>query len=147
MINSDQQAKVERSNPENKPIVIYDGVCYLCQSSVNFIIARDTTNQFLFSPLQCDFAQSLMAKHDVSDLVQDTFILIKDDKCYMRSDAALEISRSFSGGYRWLRIFKIVPSALRDACYRLIARHRYKIFGKAEECLMPNDDIKSKFIL
>ncbi|WP_371192979.1 thiol-disulfide oxidoreductase DCC family protein [Glaciecola sp. SC05] len=131
----------------NKAVVIYDGVCYLCNQSVQFIIKRDKYDSFLFSPLQSEYAQTLMQHYDVEHLVQDTFILVKDQKLYLQSDAALEISRSFSGAWRLLRVFKWVPKAIRDVGYRLIARNRYRLFGKADSCLLPSEAIKSKFIL
>lgn len=132
---------------QNQSIIIFDGVCYLCDASINFILHRDSHQVFLFSPLQSDYAQALMERHQVAHLVNDTFILIKDDKCYFQSDAALEISREFSGGWRLLRIFKIIPRPIRNVFYRLIAKHRYWLFGKADACIMPSGDVKSQFRL
>lgn len=138
---------IESLNPQNKPVVIYDGVCYLCQSSIHFIIAHASHQQFMFTPLQSDFAQSLMAKYGINHLAQDTFILIKDEKYYTQSDAALEVSKSFAGWARVLRGFQYLPKTFRDKCYQIIARNRYKIFGKAEQCLMPSKEINARFIL
>jgi predicted DCC family thiol-disulfide oxidoreductase YuxK len=138
---------IESVNPQNKPVIIYDGICYLCQSSINFIIAHDSEQQFMFTPLQSDFAQSLMAKYGLTHLVQDTFILIKDEQYYTQSDAALEVSKSFKDWAKVLRGFQYLPKAFRDKCYQLIAGNRYKMFGKAEQCLMPSKELSARFIL
>lgn len=135
------------SDNNNKAIMIYDGVCYLCNSSVNFIIKRDTRNRFLFTPLQSDYAQALMIKYGLEHLVDDTFILIKDERCFFQSDAALEISKEFSGLWRLLRVFKVVPKPFRDFFYGLIARNRYRLFGKADSCKIPSAEVKAKFKL
>jgi predicted DCC family thiol-disulfide oxidoreductase YuxK len=136
-----------KTEQASQNIIIFDGVCYLCDASIRFIVRRDTHQVFEFSPLQSDFAQSLMLSHDVSHLVNDTFILVKNGKCYFQSDAALEISREFVGPWRLFRVFKIVPRPIRDFVYRVVAKHRYQLFGKAEACILPPSNIKSRFRL
>lgn len=138
---------VSSSQESVKAVMVYDGVCYLCNTAVNFIIRRDTQNKFLFTPMQSKYAKVLMAQYGVEHLADDTFILIKDGRCFFQSDAALEISKDFSGMWRAFRGFKVLPKPIRDFFYRLIAKNRYQLFGKADACMMPCADVKAKFKL
>jgi predicted DCC family thiol-disulfide oxidoreductase YuxK len=127
-------------------IIIFDGVCNLCNSSVNFIIKRDKENVFIFTPMQSKSAQALIAKYQVKNVGFDTFLLIKNDECYYRTDAALEITKNLSGFWYLFRAFKVLPRFFRDYFYRLLARNRYSLFGKADMCMMPTLAVKSKFL-
>jgi len=127
-------------------IIIFDGVCNFCNSSVNFIIKRDHENVFLFTPMQSKTAQDLIAKYQVKNVGFDTFLLIKNDECYYRTDAALEITKNLSSFWFMFRIFKILPRKFRDYFYRLFARNRYSIFGKTDVCMIPTPEVKSKFL-
>jgi len=131
---------------KNKHIIIFDGVCNFCNSSVNFIIKHDHSNVFLFAPLQSPTAEKLIAEHQVSDVGFDTFLLIKNDECFFRTNAALEITRDFNGYWYLLNGFKVIPRPIRDYFYRLFARNRYAIFGKADVCMVPNPELKNKFL-
>lgn len=125
-------------------IILFDGVCNLCNWSVQFIIKRDPKKQFSFASLQSDVGKGLLEKHHLSDV--NSVVLIKKNKCYLESNAALEICRHLSHGWKLLTIFKIIPSFIRDPLYRYIARNRYKWFGKQDSCMLPTEDMKKRFL-
>ena len=131
----------------NKPdIVIFDGICNFCNGAVNFIIKRDPNARFAFTPMQSPLAKELMAQYKIDNVGIDTFVLIKDGQCLVFSSAALEISKGLSGFWYLFNIFKIIPSPIRDAVYKLFARNRYRLFGKANTCMVPSREVKSRFI-
>ena len=131
---------------DGRYIVIFDGVCNFCNSSVNFIIKRDPKGLFLFTPMQSEYAQELINEHKMYNVGVDTFLLIKNEQCYTYTSAALEIARELNGYWYFFIIFKIVPKKLRDCIYILFARNRYSLFGKKETCMIPTDETKSRFI-
>ena len=127
-------------------IILFDGVCNLCNSSVQFIIKRDKKNQFLFASLQSRTGQEYLRKFNLPADTFNSFLLVEDDHYYTRSASALRIARSLSGGWPLLYAFIIVPRFIRDAVYNLIAKNRYKWFGKQEACRVPTPDLKKKFL-
>lgn len=131
---------------ENRYIVIFDGVCNFCNGAVNFIIKRDAKAVFLFSPMQTDLAQKLMEKHKIYNVGVDTFLLIKNDQCFVFSTAALEITKDLSGFWFLFNVLRVVPSTVRDYIYKVFARNRYTLFGRRETCLIPTKAIRSRFI-
>ena len=128
------------------PILFFDGVCNLCQGSVQFIIKRDKNNLFRFASLQSDKAKELLPAELVSEDALQSLVLIKGDKILTKSTAALTIAKSLSGLWPALYIFLIVPKFLRDVVYDFIARNRYRWFGKKDQCMIPTPDLKLKFI-
>jgi len=137
----------DKDTPDhNDPIVIFDGVCNFCNSVVNFIIKRDPHGAIYFSPMQSDYAQQLMAYYQIDNLALNTFVLIKDREVFIRSTAALEICKNLTGFWRLMWVFKIIPKPVRDGVYRLIARNRYRWFGKMDSCIVPNDKLRARFI-
>ena len=131
---------------DNRHIVIFDGVCNFCNGAVNFIIRRDPEGVFAFTPMQSELARELTVRFNVPNVGVDTFLLIKNDRCYVFSDAALEISRNLTGLWFLFNVFKIVPRPFRDAAYKLFARNRYKLFGRTEACMVPSDEVRSRFV-
>ena len=129
-----------------KNIIIFDGVCNFCNKSVNFIIKRDSNAKFLFSPSQNTQAKKLLKKYQLSDEMLDSLILIKNDKCYLQSDAIFEIIKDLSGLWYLFGVFKIIPKKLNDKLYNFISQNRYKFFGKNNSCMIPKDEIKNRFI-
>jgi len=127
-------------------LIIFDGVCNLCNASVNFIIRRDKRKRFAFSPMQSQFAQKTMSDYNIPGLANDTFILIKNNKIYLRSDAALEIARNLDAMWKIFFGLKIVPKIIRDSLYNQIARNRYKLFGRRRECMLPTKELMDRFI-
>ena len=128
----------------HKSIIIFDDECNLCNRSVNFIIKRDLKKNFLFTSLNNDFAQSLIQKYNLK-IASESIILIKNNKTYIRTDAILEVIKNINGFWYIFGIFKIIPRSIRDYFYKIIARNRYNFFGKDGKCLIPTDDVKSRF--
>lgn len=131
---------------ERPRIVVFDGVCVFCNSLVNFIIARDPAANISFVPMQSPIAKQLMADFEIDNTGMNTFVLLKHNKAYIRSSAALELSKDLSGYWRFLNVFRIIPRPLRDLIYRLVARNRYRWFGKLNTCMIPDDSIRARFI-
>ncbi len=135
------------SEPEiQSPVILFDGVCNLCNAAVIFFIERDKKNVFRFASLQSAFGQSVLQKFHLSANTFNSFILFKNGKVYTKSTAALLVAKELSGGWPLLYAFIIVPRFIRDAVYNLIARNRYKWFGKKKECWIPSPALQSKFI-
>jgi predicted DCC family thiol-disulfide oxidoreductase YuxK len=127
--------------------ILFDGVCNFCNASINFIIDRDSKNIFLFAALQSEVGQELLQKHHLKTTDFDTIILINDEnKIYQKSDAALEIARNLDGFWKVLYAFKILPSFLRNPIYDLVARNRYRIFGRTDACRIPTPELKARFL-
>jgi predicted DCC family thiol-disulfide oxidoreductase YuxK len=128
-------------------IVLFDGVCNFCNSSINFIIDRDSGNTFRFAALQSDKGRALLLEHGVEDTSSlDSVVLIKNKKIYKKSAAALEIVRDLDGLWPLLYIFKLLPSFILNILYDAIARNRYRLFGKADTCRIPTPQLKQKFL-
>ena len=130
----------------NKPVILFDGVCNLCNASVRFIIRRDRKNNFRFASLQSDFAQQLFQQLQFDASGIDSVVLYENGKLYVRSTAALKIARGLNGLWFLLYGFIVVPPFIRDAVYDFIARNRYKWFGKKDFCAMPEPGMKERFI-
>jgi predicted DCC family thiol-disulfide oxidoreductase YuxK len=127
-------------------IILFDGICNFCNSSINFIIKHDLNNQFRFAPLQSEIGKQLLLQLDEQDLNINTIILIENNRIYKQSDALLRIARHFNGVYSLLYGFIIIPSFLRNKIYNFIARNRYRLFGKTNTCVAPTPELKQKFI-
>ncbi|MFH2132978.1 MAG: DCC1-like thiol-disulfide oxidoreductase family protein [bacterium] len=130
----------------NRKIVIFDGICNLCNAGVNFVIKRDPTGVFSFTPMQSDISQKLIKQYHAAAFDFDTFLLIKNGVCYERSDAIMEIMKDLTGYWSILRFFSFVPKPIRDYFYNLVARNRYQLFGKRNHCMVPTQDIRKRFI-
>ena len=129
-----------------KKIVLFDGICNLCSSSVQFIIKRDKKNQFLFASLQSSSASELLKKYSYAESNLNSFILIDNNKIFTHSSAVLRVLKSLSSMWSVCYIFIIVPKFIRDGVYNFIAKHRYKWFGKKDECWIPTPELQSKFL-
>ncbi len=127
-------------------IILFDGICNLCNQSVQFIIEHDSKNQFKFASLQSEFGQDFLKKNQLNAIDFDSIIYIEGDNYYMKSSAALKIAKHLDGKISWLRYFWNVPPVIRDTAYGLIAKNRYKWFGKNESCWLPTKELKAKFI-
>lgn len=127
-------------------IVLFDGVCNLCNGAITFIIKRDKKDVFRYAPLQSKVGKELAAKHHIDLDKVDSIILVTEDKAYAKSTAALRIAKQLSKGWPLLAMFLILPKFLRDAVYDFIARNRYKWFGKKDACMIPTPELKRKFL-
>jgi predicted DCC family thiol-disulfide oxidoreductase YuxK len=128
------------------PIVLFDGVCNLCNGSVQFILKRDPQARFRFASLQSEAGRKLMAEHGLDPDALSSVVVIEDGQAWKESSAGLRIARHLPGAWKLLRVFKVIPRPLRDAVYRLIARNRYRWFGKTEACWLPTPELKARFL-
>ncbi|MBW6535146.1 MAG: thiol-disulfide oxidoreductase DCC family protein [Mariniphaga sp.] len=126
------------------PIVLFDGVCNLCNRTVDFILKRDMKKQFRFVALQSDTGEAVRKNFPIS-YEMDSVVLIYEGKIFYESDAALEIARLLPAPWKWAMAFKIVPAGLRNTVYRWIARNRYCWFGKKKECRVPTPEERKFF--
>jgi len=129
-----------------KPIILFDGVCNYCNSMVNFIIGQDKQKKFVFAPLQSATAQQLLRQHNLLSTDFDSFVLIDQQKARLRSSAALYVFNKLPWYWKWTQLFWIVPPFLRNALYDLVARNRYKWFGKKDSCIIPTPELKERFL-
>lgn len=127
-------------------IILFDGVCNLCNSSVVFIIQRDPKDVFRFTALQSEAGQALIKTHGIDTNKVDSIILVDGDKVRIKSSAALTIARHLKGGYPLLYGFMIIPAFIRNWVYDFIARNRYKWYGKRDQCMIPTPELKAKFL-
>lgn len=130
----------------NKKIILFDGVCNLCNSAINFVITHDTKDHFRFTSLQSSTGQYLLEKHQINPRDTDSIVLISNGKAYVKSAAALHISRNLNNGLSLLYGFMIVPKFIRNAVYDYVAKNRYKWFGKKDSCMIPTPALKAKFL-
>lgn len=132
---------------DDKKIILFDGVCNLCNSSIQFVIKHDKKNHYKFAALQSDVAKMLLNERGIDSSQIDSIVLIDPNTAYyIKSSAALEIGKSFGGGWRLLSIFEWVPRPIRDWIYDLIAKNRYSWFGKQNDCMIPTPELKAKFL-
>ncbi|MEH2671069.1 MULTISPECIES: thiol-disulfide oxidoreductase DCC family protein [Bradyrhizobium] len=126
-------------------VILYDGVCIFCSRWVRFVIARDTARRFRFTPIQSGYGTRLAKSFGIDPDDPDTNAVVHGGVAYMKSDAALTVL-SHLPGWGWTRTLFAVPKPLRDAVYSLIARNRYRIFGKYETCFVPDADMRARVL-
>jgi predicted DCC family thiol-disulfide oxidoreductase YuxK len=131
--------------------ILFDGVCNFCNASINFVIDRDSKGIFKFATLQSEVGQELLKKFslqtsDSESRTFDSIVAIEGDKVYQKSDAALEIARRMNGIWKIFYVFKIIPSFLRNPIYDLVAKNRYRIFGRTDACRIPTPELKTRFL-
>jgi predicted DCC family thiol-disulfide oxidoreductase YuxK len=130
----------------DKSIILFDGVCNLCNASVDFIITRDAKDQFRFGGLQELEGQKILSKFNVPPTYLDSLVLIEKDKIFFRSTAALRIAKKLRGLWSFFFVFILIPTPLRDWIYNWIGKNRYRWFGKKSNCRIPTDAEKEKFL-
>ena len=127
-------------------IILFDGVCNLCNGAVNFVIKRDNRNQFLFASLQSEEGKRILEEHNFPENKMKSFFLVENRKVYDRSAAALRVVKRLTGLWPILYGLIIVPKFIRDGIYSWIAKNRYQWFGKKDECMIPTPELKAKFL-
>ncbi|MDH6687154.1 putative DCC family thiol-disulfide oxidoreductase YuxK [Bradyrhizobium elkanii] len=137
--------EIEMSTWPDDDVILYDGVCIFCSRWVRFVIARDTARRFRFTPIQSGYGTRLAKSFGIDPDDPDTNAVVHGGVAYMKSDAALTVL-SHLPGWTWTRALFAVPKPLRDAVYSLIARNRYKIFGKYETCFVPDADMRARVL-
>ena len=132
-------------NEEHK-ILLFDGVCNLCNGSINFVIKHDNKDVFRFTALQEEPGKSLLKQYKIDPKEIDSIVLIENGKAYVKSTAALRAARHLNGGCPLLYGFIIIPAIIRNFVYDFIAKNRYKWYGKKDSCMIPTPTLKSKFL-
>jgi len=128
------------------PVILFDGVCNLCSGSVQFIINRDPSGIFRFATLQSETGKNLVSKFDLPNDKPDAIILVENSEYYLRSTAALRILQRLGSLWQLLYVFILIPRPIRDYFYDIVARNRYKWYGKRAQCMIPSEDIKGRFL-
>lgn len=128
------------------PVILFDGVCNFCNSTVNFIIRQDKEKIFRFAALQSEAGKKIKNKFGIDPAETDSFLLIENGKLYTHSTAGLKLYNRLPWYWKWTQLFWIVPAFVRDGVYKFIARNRYKWFGKKEECMIPSPSVKERFL-
>lgn len=129
-----------------KPVLLFDGVCNLCNYWVNFVIDRDPEGRVMFAALQSEAGRKLLMQHDLDPDAMDTVVLMDNGKVYQRSDAIIRLSSHMKGSARLLRAGVVFPRFIRNVIYNVIARKRYAWFGKRDQCRMPDPELKERFL-
>ena len=131
---------------QTKSIVFFDGVCNLCNASIDFIIKRDLKNQFLVGALQEDYSKSILSRYKIKEDYLDSVVLLENGEIFYKSTAALKITRKLSGLWPVLYTLIILPTWIRDPVYDFIGKNRYRWFGKKNTCRIASPEEKAKFL-
>lgn len=134
------------NNFKNKSIILFDGVCNLCNASVNFIIKHDKNEHFLFASLQSDAAKEILLHFNKKKIDLDSVLLIENDQIFDKSTASLLISKRLTGVFKLFYAFIIIPEFFRNFLYNFIAKNRYAWFGKKDACIIPSKKLKKRFL-
>ena len=129
------------------PVVLFDGLCNVCEGSVKFILKRDGNRRFRFASLQSDVAKDLTRPFGVDPSALNTMMLVQDGTLYKRSDAVLRIARRLRFPWMLSSVFLVLPRFLRDPVYNFVGRNRYRWFGKKDECMIPTPEIRERFLV
>jgi predicted DCC family thiol-disulfide oxidoreductase YuxK len=128
------------------PILLFDGVCNLCNGFVQFLIKRDPQAVFRFASLQSEVGQQLLADRGMDPAALSTVVLIEGDRTYTHSDVALKVAGRMGGAWPLLQVFGLVPRSLRNRIYDWVARNRYRWFGQKDQCMVPTPDLRARFL-
>jgi predicted DCC family thiol-disulfide oxidoreductase YuxK len=129
-----------------QPVLLFDGVCNLCNALVRFVIRQDKKQIFRFASLQSSAGQRLLAKYKIDWKRSDSFVLIENERAFQQSGAALRLCKKLPWYWSWTQLFWIIPPFLREALYRVVARNRYNWFGRQENCMVPTEATKARFL-
>jgi predicted DCC family thiol-disulfide oxidoreductase YuxK len=130
----------------DRPVLLFDGVCNLCHAGIRAIVRLDAEGEILFVPLQSDVGRELLDRQGLSPDYFDSVVLVEGDSHYTKSAAALRVCRYLDGPVPLLYPLIFLPGGLRDAVYDLVAEHRYQVFGKREECSVPEPHVRERFL-
>jgi predicted DCC family thiol-disulfide oxidoreductase YuxK len=145
IFNNIQPRKKRGFYMHENPVILFDGVCNFCNGSINFLIRMDKKGLFRFSAIQSEAGATLL-KNLALPAVPDSFILLFRNKIYEKSSATLIIFNMLPWYWKWTQLFWIVPGFIRNAVYDFISRNRYKWFGKKDSCMIPNAEIRKRFL-
>jgi predicted DCC family thiol-disulfide oxidoreductase YuxK len=134
------------TNPwRDDDVILYDGVCVFCSRWIRFVATRDVERRFRFTAIQSEYGRRLSQAFGIDPEDPDTNAVVHGGMAYFKSDAALTVL-SHLPGWEWVSVLRAVPKPLRDAVYNLVARNRYRIFGKYEECFVPDESFRARVI-
>jgi len=139
-------SKHSKNVRELNNIIVFDGLCNLCNRAVDFIIQHDGKGIFCFASVHTATGRDLLSLHRIDPKNIDTFLLIANDRAYTKSDAALAIAKQLQRPWPLLKVFGYVPAGLRNAIYDFIARHRYRWFGKRQHCRVATGEVSERFV-
>jgi predicted DCC family thiol-disulfide oxidoreductase YuxK len=131
---------------EDRNIIIFDGICNFCNGAINFILKRDKNELYKFAPMQSEAGKMLIKKYNAQLDGIETFLLIKSSKTYIKTEAAFEVIKDLPGGWKYLRILRVIPLSIRDWMYTKFAMNRYKLFGKRTACIIPTKETRNRFL-
>lgn len=133
-------------DPSRDNLLLFDGVCHLCDAGVRFIVRRDPAGKIKFAPIQSPLGRELYTRHGLDPAAPNTMLFLTPRGAFQASDAALEIARTLGGAWKLALLCKPLPRFLRDAIYHFIARNRYRWFGKDDACMMPTPELKARVV-
>jgi predicted DCC family thiol-disulfide oxidoreductase YuxK len=141
-------SRISMSEKSTNPILLYDGVCGFCNKSIQMIIAHDKKGSLKFAPLQSKLGQEVIARHQLNNI--DSVVFVEQssgtERVFIRSNAALQVAGYLGGWWKLFLVFYILPRPLRDFCYELFAKYRYRLFGKYDSCMLPSPEVRSRFL-
>lgn len=129
------------------PVILFDGVCNFCNGLMNFVLKQDKTGIFRFAPLQSEAGQKFLKQYDLPVQDFDSFVLIDNGKVYKKSSASLKVMSRLPWYWKPSQVLWIFPAFIRNAVYDLVARNRYKWFGKKEQCMVPTPELRNRFLV
>ena len=132
--------------PDASPILVFDGECVLCNSTVRFVLSRARRHDIVFAAAQSSSGRTLLTRSGFDPQNPETFLFIENGRVLTRSDAAIALARHLHAPWRWLTALHVVPRFLRDIAYGWIARHRFEIFGRSASCIRPPPDQVARFL-
>lgn len=130
----------------SSPIILFDGICNLCNRSIQFVIKHDKEKVYRFAAFQSKAGQKLLQQYNLPLKQYSSFLLIENNKAYSQSTAALKVAKNLSGLVKLAVVFNIVPAGIRNIVYNFVARNRYQWFGKKRSCMVPTQDLKARFL-
>ena len=136
---------VQKDDTPSAPVVLFDGVCTLCNGSVHFILQRDRKGKVNFAPLQSDYGRAVLHKHGKHSDPLDSMMLLEGSRLAVKSTAVLRISKYLDGLWPLCMMFLIIPTFLRDFIYDIVAKNRYRWFGKYDTCRLPDHKFEDRF--
>ncbi|WP_336023405.1 thiol-disulfide oxidoreductase DCC family protein [Halobellus salinisoli] len=144
--DGDDGAPGQISEVPEGPVILFDGVCNLCNGVVSFLIPRDPEGRLRFAPLQSEAGRALLARHDLPAEDLETVVLVEGDRAHTKSDAAIRVAELLGWPYRLLALGWVVPRGVRDGMYGFVAENRYEWFGRKEQCMVPDEDVSDRFL-
>ncbi len=131
---------------QEKPVILFDGVCNLCSKSVQFVLNHEKSETLFFASLQSEYGQNILKQNRIEASKFDSIVLVSKNNIYFKSTAVLKISKHLKFPYNLLVILNVIPTVIRDMFYNIISKYRFSIFGKSETCYIPSNNLKERFI-